>query len=78
MSKNDSYWIPVSELLPDKAGYYLVSFESDGGKGRHKKDRSVTVSWFQPTTVSRYGTKDAYFAEGKPVAWQYLPEPYTE
>ena len=70
------YWIPTSEMLPDESGYYLVTFESGGIKGRHKKERWVGMSWYQPDVADRYGTKKAYFAEGNPVAWMLLPKPW--
>ena len=75
-------WIHCDERLPDEDGSYAVMFEfggkEKGNKSRHKKTVFIETSYFQTERKTRYGTHEAYFAEGKPVAWLPLPEPPKE
>ena len=59
-------WIPVSERLPEKDGYYLVSGRwVDGGE--------------KVVTDCEYHVHDGfYFMFMDVIAWQPLPEPYQE
>lgn len=61
-------WIPVEEWLPDEDGFYLVSLNIDIDIDEMK----VSKAWFVEKTkaFSRYG-KAA-------IAWQPLPDPYTQ
>lgn len=58
-------WIPVTERLPEKEGRYLITEKTDGAK--------VQEGFFCRT---RDG--DPYWGYLHVIAWQPLPEPYTE
>lgn len=59
-------WIRTDERLPEKSGKYLVTYSTPKGK-RHTEER-----WF-------YGTYQGWTkGNGRPVAWQPMPVPYTE
>ena len=66
-------WIPVSERLPKKGGWYLVTWED-----QFKTVRGVTVSEF----VDPKGLTDIGHFEGfvlrEITAWMELPKPYKE
>lgn len=59
-----SYWIPVSERLPEKSGSYLVTTKN-GIVMVGKYDKFITAAW-------NGQLKNAV------VAWAELPEPYKE
>lgn len=61
-------WIPVSERLPEKEGYYLLTVESLIAEAG-----SVVIS--RPYN-GRGGFCDVYW--NNVVAWMPLPEPYKE
>ena len=64
-------WIPRSERLPDKKGYYLVTRKNPKGH--------VTRVRFNPEQVER-GTYNSPWGNGDAdiLAWMPLPEPYEE
>lgn len=55
-------WVPVSEKLPEKTGYYLVT-----RKGYSIKNHVKRVG---------YDANAKRWSEGSIIAWQPLPEPY--
>ena len=57
-------WVPVSERLPEKNGYYLVT-----RKGFSMKNHVKRVG---------YDANAKRWSEGSIIAWQELPEPYKE
>ena len=61
-------WIPVSERLPEKEGYYLLTVESLIAEAG-----SVVIS--RPYN-GRGGFCDVYW--NNVIAWMPLPEPYKE
>lgn len=64
-------WIPVSERLPEKGGWYLVTWED-----QFKTVRRVAISEF----IEPKGLTDIWHFEGfalcEIIAWMPLPEPY--
>lgn len=66
-------WIPCSERLPEESKTYLICLKSEN-------------SIFEPIIkTARYGAKenkwkapDAYSFYESVIAWQPLPQPYTE
>ena len=64
-------WIPVSERLPEKGGWYLVTWED-----QFETVRRVAVSEF----IEPKGLTDIRHFEGfvmnEIIAWMPLPEPY--
>ena len=65
-------WIPCSERLPDKRGFYLITFKT-GGDGR-----SVVMKFYR--TESNLWTDDGmnrgfYLLPDEVTAWMPLPEP---
>ena len=64
-------WIPVTERLPEKGGWYLVTWED-----QFKTVRRVAVSEF----IEPKGLTDIRHFEGfvmnEIIAWMPLPEPY--
>lgn len=72
--KEQTRWIPVSEILPEVGSEVLVCFDFKG-------NRSVYISTFYGDGEF-YGLDDEYLtSEGrkyrKAVAWMPLPEPYV-
>jgi hypothetical protein len=63
-------WIPVSERLPEKEGFYI--FQTIGGKIHewYYKNESLFVDVLE--------TDKALFEMDKILAWMPLPEPYKE
>jgi hypothetical protein len=57
-------WIPVSERLPDKDGMYLITSNVLG-------KIEVQYVFFQSNI-------QLFICNGKPMAWQPLPEPWKE
>ena len=65
-------WIPCKERLPDKRGFYLITFKT-GGDGR-----SVVMKFYR--TESNLWTDDGmnrgfYLLPDEVTAWMPLPEP---
>ena len=58
-------WIPVSERLPEKEGWYLVD----------RKERTSSIQYFFFSTVNH---KPYWSGECKVYYWRPLPEPYKE
>lgn len=63
-SRPQGEWIPVSERLPEKTGYYLVT-----RKGFSIKNHVKRVG---------YDANTKRWSEGSIIAWQPLPEPYKK
>ncbi len=59
-------WIPVSEKLPDKEGWYLVTDDSGG------------VLWLEVEHYDPESGLEPLCTIQNPVAWMSLPEPYWE
>jgi len=69
--KPQGNWIPVSERLPDKDGYYLVTLESVEG---YELVVNVDIAKF---VSSEKDDCNNGFHKAYPVtAWQELPEPF--
>lgn len=60
-------WIPCSERLPEKTGYYLVQLS-----------RKLPIEDYADRVVALYNGEDKEFMtyERFIIAWQPLPEPY--
>lgn len=58
-------WIPVSERLPERSGWYLVSL----------KNGNVQKAWYRVAPINQGGS---YWRGSikRPIAWMPLPEPY--
>lgn len=66
-------WIPVTERLPEKGGWYLVTWED-----QFKTVRGVTVSEFiEPKGLTDIGHFEGFVLR-EITAWMPLPEPYKE
>lgn len=59
-------WIPISEKLPDKEGWYLVTDDSGG------------VLWLEVEHYDPEVGLTPFCTVQNPVAWMLLPEPYKE
>jgi hypothetical protein len=62
-------WIPVSERLPDKGGYYLVGTQYETPRamvGFYYTERNEWNYWMSQLPIMSV------------TAWQPLPEPYKE
>lgn len=69
-SVRSSNWIPVTERLPEKCGFYFVTKEKDYG-------RYVSIEFFyQDRTWSAELNPIAWSTGWKVTAWMPLPEPY--
>ena len=74
-----SEWIPVTERLPEKEGWYLISMgdEWDEDKtnnlmlGRVKDPKKI-----YPSNVRISKFEDGHFYHGMVAAWQEVPKPY--
>lgn len=58
-------WIPVSERLPEREGWYLVSL----------KNGNVQKAWYRVAPINQGGS----YWRGpikRPIAWMPLPKPY--
>lgn len=61
-------WIPVSEMLPNKEGSYLITSETGA---------VTTAHWYMPSEWKPDGFWGRV-GKKKTVAWMPLPEPYKE
>lgn len=70
-------WIPVSERLPEKEGWYITTVESEKtGKRRIENDLfAVDIALAHGHTPNKF-CKDGY--RQRTVAWMPFPEPYQE
>ena len=58
-------WIPVSEKMPERGGYYLVT------------EKISEECWFVGLAPYR-STCERWFGDHEVTAWMPLPEPYKE
>ena len=70
-------WIPCSERLPEKEGWYITTVESEKtGKRRIENDLfAVDIALAHGHTPNKF-CKDGY--RQRTVAWMPFPEPYRE
>ena len=70
-------WIPCSERLPEKEGWYITTVESEKtGKRRIENDLfAVDIALAHGHTPNKF-CKDGY--RQRTVAWMPFPEPYQE
>jgi hypothetical protein len=70
-------WIPVTERLPKKEGWYITTVESEKtGKRRVENDLfAVDIALAHGHTPNKF-CKDGY--RQRTVAWMPFPEPYEE
>ena len=70
-------WIPVTERLPKKEGWYITTVESEKtGKRRIENDLfAVDIALAHGHTPNKF-CKDGY--RQRTVAWMPFPEPYEE
>lgn len=76
-------WIPVSERLPDKTGYYLVTYHewTDGNYLPKYDDTRVKILRYQeavfrlPVCCDKKAEQDTH---REVIAWMPLPEPWKE
>lgn len=68
-------WVPVSERLPEKEGWYITTVESEKtGKRRIENDLfAVDIALAHGHTPNKF-CKDGY--RQRTVAWMPFPEPY--
>lgn len=59
-------WIPISEKLPDKEGWYLVTDDSGG------------VLWLEVEHYDPESGLKPFCTIQNPIAWMPLPEPYKD
>lgn len=64
--QQEQRWIPVSEMLPETDGYYLVTKKTFGWNGEQYED--IDIAW--------YGRKNGWLKADNCIAWIPLPEPY--
>lgn len=64
---SDMKWIPVTEKLPEKNGFYLVTVKS-----RWLNEGTIEVA------IAHRSKKNTWDMPGKIFAWMPLPEPYKE
>lgn len=72
-SENPTSWIPVTERLPEKEGYYLVT-----ATNRFTGEIGVFISWFG-ANVYEDGKRVSKWCDNhtkNTIAWMSLPEPY--
>ena len=68
-----SQWIPVTERLPEKGGWYLVTWEDP-----FKIVRRVAASEFiEPKGLTDIGHFEGFVLR-EIIAWMPLPEPYKK
>ena len=68
-------WIPVTERLPDKNGFYLITFKTyENGRGVIEKFYRKTENIWTDDGVHR----GFFFNSDEVTAWRLLPEPYKE
>ena len=68
-------WIPVTERLPDKNGFYLITFKTyEDGRGVIEKFYRKTENIWTDDGVHR----GFFFNSDEVTAWRLLPEPYME
>ena len=58
-------WIPVSERLPEKVGYYLTTILSNDGYHRYRD-------------IIYFGDDKQWTRDCNVIAWMPLPEPWKE
>lgn len=61
--KAESKWIPVSERLPEKVGYYLTTILSNDGYHRYRD-------------IIYFGDDKQWTRDCNVIAWISLPEPW--
>ena len=76
-ARPEKRWIPCSERLPEKEGWYITTVESEKtGKRRIENDLfAVDIALAHGHTPNKF-CKDGY--RQRTVAWMPFPEPYTE
>lgn len=76
-ARPEQRWIPCSERLPEKEGWYITTVESEKtGKRRIENDLfAVDIALAHGHTPNKF-CKDGY--RQRTVAWMPFPEPYTE
>ena len=67
-----SDWIPVNERLPEKSDVYLATFLEEGKRYVERFYYSDFMGWMMPIAWQDEGRIENI------IAWQPLPEPYTE
>lgn len=76
--QSDPRWIPVTERLPEKEGFYLVTLEHKYGDEtniRFFKNYETNIRFFKCESGERYWSK---WGNETITAWMPLPEPYKE
>ena len=70
-------WIPVTERLPEKEGWYITTVENEKtGKRRIENDLfAIDIAVAHDHTPRKF-CKDGY--RQKTIAWRPFPKPYTE
>ena len=75
LAQQEQRWIPVSERLPEKEGWYITTVESEKtGKRRIENDLfAIGIAEAHGHTPNKF-CKDGY--RQRTVAWMPFPEPY--
>lgn len=60
-------WIPVAERLPERDGYYLVTYKSNAG---------TEIDYFEKARADRSGGFDCNL-DNPVIAWMECPQAYT-
>lgn len=66
-------WVPISERLPDKDGYYLVTLRSV-----EVYELVATVDIAKFVFSEKDGCNNGFHKANTVTAWQELPEPFDE
>lgn len=74
-AKAETQWIPCSERLPEKEGWYITTIESE-----KTRKRRIETDLFAVDIAISHGTTPYKFCKHgyrqKTIAWMPFPEPY--
>lgn len=76
-AQQEQRWIPCSERLPEKEGWYITTVESEKTRKRRIENDlfAIDIAISHGNTPYKF-CKDGY--RQKTIAWMPLPEPYKQ